>query len=929
MYKLFALALLTGLMSLGGLKVDNKLATVHEEPITPNLSLKLPYEEETVVFHYHRSDGVYTNWDLWVWGEGVEGAAFKYTDDDAYGKWGALPLTDFTDKTYINVIIRPGSWSQQTGDITIQLADFAIQADNAYHLYLINMEEHVYASAEEVLAGRIVAAEFISPTQVFAATNIATTSYNLSVGDDLLATGATGSVYDAQQYRHEFTLTIPVAHSLDLDNNYFLQVSFAEAGNDAVIAKISLAGLFDHELFVDEATYSGGDLGVTYATNQSTFKAWAPTTSALKLRIYESGTPTTVDTLLGDDTFAEYDFVKGEHGVWTAVVSGDLHGKYYTYVATNSAGTNEFVDPYARAAGVNGLRGMVVDFSTTNPEGWDDVTFSAKEETEIIPYELHVADLTADETWNGTEANRKKYLGLIEEGTTYTEGDVTVKTGFDHILELGVNAIQILPFFDQENDEVNVSFNWGYNPRNYNVLEGAYASDPYDGLVRIREFKQVVKRFAEEDIRIIMDVVYNHVANISGNSLSKIVPEYYFRYNENGAPSNASGVGNDTASERIMMSRFMTDSTYFLANEYKLGGYRFDLMGLHTVEAMNALSTKLREDYREDIIIYGEPWDMSTTAMSVTMPLASYQNIDDTNQVGGFSDQIRDAARGGVFKNTDAGFVQVGADKINVQMKNRLSFALLGKVFGGTSDPSKTINYVSCHDNNTLYDKLQLAGAAYEYDEARLKQQAVQAQSFVLLAQGVSFLHAGSEILRSKPLGYGKFDHNSYKSSYEINSLKWDEKIDNLDVFSAYQSMITMKRDIAAFHYSTREQIDENVTVEFGSELGLADTLVKMTIESANKTYVVVFLGSAPRTKVDLDGMKVLLDTTGALDAETIIEGEYVMSANTTLVLDANPAAEGGGLSAGAIIGISVGGAAGIGAIAVLLFFVLKRKKAV
>jgi pullulanase len=373
----------------------------------------------------------------------------------------------------------------------------------------------------------------------------------------------------------------------------------------------------------------------------------------------------------------------------------------------------------------------------------------------------------------------------------------------------------------------------------------------------------------------------------------------------------------------------MTDSTYFLASEYKLGGYRFDLMGLHTVEAMNALSSKLREDYREDIIIYGEPWDMSSTAMSVTMPLASYQNIDDTNQVGGFSDQIRDAARGGVFKSTDAGFVQVGADKIDVQMKNRLSFALLGKVFSGTNDPTKTINYVSCHDNNTLYDKIRLAGESYGYDEARLRQQAVQAQSFVLLGQGVSFLHAGSEMLRSKPFGDGKYDHNSYMSSYEVNSLKWDEKIDNLDIFTTYQAMIALKRDNAAFQYATRQEIDDNVSVEFGSDFDMADTLIKMTVESEDKTYVVVFLGSAPRTKVNLDGMEVLIDTTATLEPGTVIEGEYTMSANTTLVLDANPTAEGGGLSTGAIIGISVGSAAGVGAIAVLLFFLLKRKKVV
>lgn len=930
MLKLLTIALLTGLMSLGSFNLKAEQGRLQDGAQTPSITRLAPYEEETVVFHYHRSDGNYTNWDLWVWGEGVTGLAFKYTNDDDYGKWGALPLTNFTDKSYIKIIIRPGSWAQQTGDMTVQLADYTLQADNAYHLYLINMEEHVYASAEEVLAGRVVLAEFISPTQIFGATNIGTTSYSLSVGDVVLATGATGSVYDAAEYRHEFTITIPVSHTINLNNNYYLRVTFAGTGNDDVTAAVSLAGLFDHEMFVDEATYSGSDLGVTYSTSQSTFKAWAPTTSALKLRIYESGTPTTLDAVLGDDTYDEFAFAKGDQGVWTTVVSGDLHGKYYTYIATNSAGTNEFVDPYARAAGVNGLRGMVVDFSRTDPEGWDDVTFSAKEETEIIPYELHVADLTADDTWNGTEANRKKYLGLIEKGTTYTEGDVTVKTGFDHIKELGVNAVQILPIFDQENDEVNVSFNWGYNPRNYNVLEGAYSSNPYDGLVRIREFKQVVMGFAQEDIRIIMDVVYNHVANISGNSLSKLVPEYYFRYNAAGTPSNASGVGNDTASERIMMSRFMTDSTYFLASEYKLGGYRFDLMGLHTLQAMNALSNKLHEDYREDILIYGEPWDMSSTAMSVPMTLASYQNIDDTDRVGAFSDQIRDAARGGVFKTTDAGFVQVGADKINVQMKNRLKYALLGKIFSGTSDPRKTINYVSCHDNHTLYDKIRLAGKPFDYDEARMRLQAVQAQSFVLLSQGVSFLHAGSDILRSKPLEAGGYDHNSYMSSYEINSLKWDEKIDNLDVFETYQAMIAIKRNIAAFNYATREEIDANVTVEFGSDFEMSDTIIKMTVTGGGKTYVVVFLGSAPRTKINLDGMKVMLDTTGTLAPEMMIEGEYTLSANTTLVLDGNPSTtEGGGLTTGAIIGISLGSAAGVGGIAVALFFLLKRKKVV
>ncbi|HKM02555.1 MAG TPA: type I pullulanase, partial [Bacilli bacterium] len=686
-------------------------------------------------------------------------------------------------------------------------------------------------------------------------------------------------------------------------------------------------GLFDDPLFVDEITYDGDDLGVTYTAQRSTFKAWAPTTSVLKLRLYDNGTPTLIDASKGSDTFSEHQFIKGSKGVWTVIVDGDLHGKYYTFVATNAAGTNEFVDPYARAAGVNGLRGMIVDFTKTNPEGWDDVDFSVKKPTEIMPYELHVADLTADETWNGQEVNRKRFLGLIEPGTTYTKDNVSVKTGFDHIKELGVNALQILPFYDQENSEVDVDFNWGYNPRNYNVLEGAYASDPYDGLVRINEFKQVVKAYAEEDIRIIMDVVYNHVANVSGHSFSKLVPGYYFRYTETGSPSNASGVGNDTASERIMMARYMTDSTYFLASEYKLGGFRFDLMGLHTTESMNMLSHKLREDYREDIIVFGEAWDMDTTAMSVRSPLANYKNIDGLYHVGAFNDQIRDGVKGSVFKANEPGFVQSGADKINVEMKNRIRFGLLGKIYNqGTSDPSKTVNYVSVHDNNTLFDKLMQAGGDFATDPARIKNQALQAQSFVLTAQGISFLHAGSEILRSKPLPEGGYDHNSYKSPYSVNSFKWNEKITNLDVFKTYQEMIKIKLENPAFQFATRAEVDANVTVEFGSDIGYSDALIRMKVIDGDNEYVVIFLGAAPRAKMDLSGMMVMVDTSGTLKKNQRLEGELSIQPNTTLILNGNPPAP-KGLTTIAIVGIVAGGVALIGGLVPTIYFLVRRKK--
>ncbi len=934
MLRLIAVSLFVSLFSLTSLKVDTpRTAKVvnNENQVTTTLNVfDEPFAEPTIVFHYHRSDAVYTGWDLWIWGQNENGKAYTYTGTDTYGKYLYLPVSTFSDQTQVNFIIRPGSWTQQSGDINIKYVDFTLQTDNAYHFYLINLEENVYHSAEEVLGGRILEAEFSTPTNVYVATNIATSTYTLRKDGAEVISGNTNDSYVAASYKHQFNVTIPGSHEVELLAEYTIEVVFEDNTNPNKTSDVAVAGLFDHPLFVDDLTYDGTDLGVTYTPSASTFKAWAPTTKDLKLRLYNSGTPTLVDPVNGDDTYQEYTYVKGEKGTWTVTVSGDLHNKYYTLVATNAAGINEFVDPYARAAGISGLRGLVVDFSKTNPEGWNDVDFSVKKPTEIIPYELHVADLTADDTWNGEEVNRKKFLGLIEESTTYTEGQVTVKTGFDHIKELGVNAVQILPFYDQENDETNVSFNWGYNPRNYNVLEGAYSANPYDGLVRINEFKQVVKKYAEADIRIIMDVVYNHVANISGHSFSKLVPGYYFRYTENGGPSNASGVGNDTASERIMMARYMTDSTYFLASEYKLGGFRFDLMGLHTVEAMNMLSQKLHDDYREDILIYGEAWQMDTTAMSVTKPLAKYSNVDSLYHVGAFNDQIRDAAKGGVFKDTDKGFVQTPVSGVNVEMKNRLKFGLLGKVYNqGTTDPTKTINYVSVHDNNTLYDKIRLAaaGTSFATDLGRLRRQALQAQTLILTAQGVSFLHAGSEMLRSKPLGDGKYDHNSYQSSYEINSLKWDEKIDNLDIFNYYQDLIAIKRDIPAFQYDTRELVDQNVTVEFGSEIGFDDTVIKMTVLGEDRDYVVYFVGAhSSRVKLDLKGLEVMVDTSAnPKEAGYVFDGEYQVFGNTTLVLRGKSRVSTntgcfGSIEASLLVVVVLLGVGG--------FFAIKRKKA-
>ncbi|MDY0214402.1 MAG: type I pullulanase [Bacilli bacterium] len=868
----------SGLLSEYATKTEAMTPPVVQEAVTDPLP---DFAEPHLVFHYFRNDGLYNNYALWVWGQNQEGNEYTFPYlEDTYGKYFYLPVANFTDQTQINFLIKSkGDWSFQTPDVNLKYADYTLDATtNAYHFYLINGSTRVFKSSEEAFANQISESVFTSKTKIRVVTNNKPTSYSLLSGGAAVKVSLVSPPYNKTTYNYTFIIDLGASFVPDFEAGYEVKVHFENG--DPVTSAVGLNGIFDDPYFAETMTYDGDDLGVTYTPSSSIFKAWAPTVSDLKLRIYENGTPVSLNAEKGDDTYAEHQFVRGEKGVWSITLNGDLHGKYYTFVATHPTGSIELTDPYAKSAGINGVRGMIVDFSKTNPTGWNDVNYSVKKQTEIIPYELHVADLTADDTWNGTEANRKKFLGLIEEGTTYTKDGVTVKTGFDHIKELGVNALQIIPFYDQQNDERNPSFNWGYNPQNYDVLEGSYSSDPYDGLVRIREFKEVVKAYAAEDIRIIMDVVYNHVASLSAHSFTKLVPGYYFRYTPEGAPDNSSGVGNVTASERIMMERFMRDSTAFWVEEYKIGGFRFDLMGLHTTQAMNTLRTKAKT-IREDIFIIGEAWDMDKTGVSSP---ATQKNIHNAPGVGAFNDQIRDALSPNNQKSK--GWVQLPPDQVASQViiKNKIRDGMLGKIWGTQSSPEQTVNYVACHDNNTLYDKIVMAGA--EYDQSRLALQSLQADTVVLLSQGVSFIHAGSEILRSKPLGDGTFDHNSYQSPYEVNSIKWDEKITNLSVFSYYQQLIAVKRDIPAFQYTTREDITSNVTFEYGSEIGYSDNVIRLTLKDQDHTYTVYIFAVGSRLSVDdLDGKYVLVDTSGKLEHGQKVEGSHTLATNTTIIV--------------------------------------------
>lgn len=522
-------------------------------------------------------------------------------------------------------------------------------------------------------------------------------------------------------------------------------------------------------------------------------------------------------------------------GVYTATVSGDLNKNYYTYTVENAAGIVEVTDPYAYSSGPNSRRSQVLDFSKYESPTFDSLTFAPiTSTTDLTVYEIHVQDLTTDPTWTGTEENRGKYKGLIESGTTYTKDGVTVSTGFDHIKEMGVNAVQIMPFYDQANDEYDSVYNWGYNPAQYNVLEGMYSSNPVFGEVRVQEFKDVVEKFANHGMRIVMDVVYNHMASFSASSFQKIVPDYFFRRHADGTLKNESGVGNDIATERVMMSKFIVDSCYFWAKEYNIKGFRFDLMSLIDDTTLKNVEQKL-QTLDPQIVVWGEPW----SGGGYVGPAKVYQNGMDATRIAAFNDVGRNAMKGDNNLNGNGnqyGWLQKEPqhNQESYNLINNVKGMMAGKMHdyyssGTYTNPTKTVNYAGVHDNFTLYDHLL---ATTGHVPALAKKASLVANALVLTAQGTPFFQGGDEMMRTKVYdpttkigaaflethGNESYTHNgvyysgnSYNLEASVNTYRWADKVDNLAYFEAYKALIQLRKDYKGFRANDASTVASKV----------------------------------------------------------------------------------------------------------------------
>ena len=605
------------------------------------------------------------------------------------------------------------------------------------------------------------------------------------------------------------------------------------------VAAEGLQSTYSGAEFEAAYTYEGNDLGATWTKESTTFRVWAPTAGAVKVNLYEGGTAGK------DDLVEQLEMTPDVNGTWVASKEGDLNGVYYTYLVDVDGKTNEACDPYARTTGVNGQRAMVIDLDSTDPEGWEEDTdpHYGNNATDAVIYELHVRDLSSDAS-SGI-ANAGKFLGLIESGTVNSQG---VPTGLDHIKKLGITHLHLLPSYDYASvDETDpeAPFNWGYDPVNYNVPEGSYSTDPYHGEVRVKEMKQMIKGLHDNGISVILDVVYNHVYNAEDFCFNKIVPGYFSRINADGIYSNGSYCGNDTASERAMVKKFIVDSVKYWADEYHMDGFRFDLVGLIDTETINACMEEVHKTH-PNVIFYGEGWNMSTQMTKEGYTLTTQANSTQVPGFAFFSDTLRDSLRGTVSNNSESGYL---AGKGGYTSTIRDCF--MGKATWCKS-PDQTINYASCHDNMTLFDRLTKSCPEDSFqDRVRMNNLAA---AIYMTSQGIPFIHAGEEMLRSKPLEDGSFDHNSYKSPDGVNSLKWDDlnKEEYQAVTDYYAGLVAFRKAHPALRMTEAEAVAAHITTLPGLDFNVVGCHIASGANGEDSEIIAIFNPRKEATTVAL-----------------------------------------------------------------------------
>ena len=835
-------------------------------------------EVSSVTIHYHNDDGKCLTRAFYLWNTGSSsGVEFNpdhatetdmdYTLDFNASEFGQT----FKGKKKMMFIIKykkePGkpNWDGQSDDVELDFTKFPPDASGHVEVWTIpagtNVE--IYATEAETKFDRLTSAEFKNWNTITCHATAKPANYTLYGFDKnyfmlkgTAADQAKGKYIIAAGAPDSADFEIKLNYSAHTNLNYVVYSSYQSRPQAPTIATVSFEPLYRTTRFNDYFSYDG-ELGVKYTSSSTRFRLWAPTSSYVEVRLYETGT--TSDYEGGSDSYVSHPMFYRPGGVWELTVSGNLKNKYYTYFINNSSGTNEVMDPYATACGINGKRGMIYDVADTNPTGWDDCPqvwdgvegYDIKTPQELSIYEVHVRDFTKDSSWVSNNNNKNgTYNAFVEKGTRLANNP-SVTTGYDHLNELGIRAVQLLPVFDHDNNEEWKNgemgdYNWGYNPLNYNCVDGSYTEDPYNGLTRIREYKNLILQMSKTDVhtRVHMDVVYNHVSSASSSIFNKIMPRYFFRYNADGSYSNGSGCSNDFRTESKMGRKFIVDSLVMWASEYKIKGFRFDLMVLIDKDTMKAAKDALYK-VDPDIYLYGEAWDGIDSAFDAgaekthwTTVYSELYSSENSCYLGAFNDECRNNYRGGngwgEDKVPEYGYISKGDDVGT--LGSGVGYSLTGQRNNG-GNPKQTISFFSCHDNFTLFDTLEYCLGATPGKGTRpsisdVAKASSAAHASLMMANSPVLMLGGEELLRTKEITkawydetpskgtpmYGSYiSHDSYNAPDATNAFKWGRKVEvdgvNVSEYSAaFASAIQNRNKLKSydFDYLCNHQYDKN-----------------------------------------------------------------------------------------------------------------------
>jgi pullulanase len=732
-----------------------------------------------LTIHYHRYEGDYDDWGLHLWNAVEESGGTFIIDGVSYSWWDAYPFSE-TDNFGVFAVV-PILYEDQDLGIIVHKGEEKDPPglDRFFGDYDANPEIWLLEGIADIFLE-----EPSTDVRMMSAfgDGITTITVNMTGAiqdyESRFQVLKDGSNEPISTVSSEDDLVIDLILTNPIDITVLYEVYDTEAGETVNVI---------HQFPEDDFVYEGDDLGFTFSPEETIFKLWSPAASTVNVLIYETPSDT-------EEEPVSYPMTRVDDGVLTCTVTGDLNNMYYLFEVTLTGATRTAQDPYSRGISANSFRSMIFNRDDTDPPDWDeDESPLLEHPVDAVVYELHIRDLTINETWEGDDNNRGKYLGMIESGTSYSGNP----TGIDHLIDLGVNCVQILPMYDFGSvDETNpLARNWGYDPMAYNCPEGSYSTDPSD-ITRILEMKTMIKGLHDAGLKVIMDVVYNHTYySGDGSFFDQVVPNYYYYLDDTGGYVNWTGTGNTVNSFKPMVRRFIKQSVKYWVEEFHIDGFRFDLMGLTDTDLMEEIVDELQQ-IKPDVLVYGEPWG------GWGAPVITGKGDQRGLGFGCFNDNIRNGIRG----DTD-GFT-MGYPMGNTGNWTAVQRGVMGSIYDFTDGPSETINYLSAHDNYTWYDKL--LRTMPDISETTLEDMNKMGMAIVMTSQGIAFIHAGSEFMRTKraPGATEEEVRNSYNANDDVNKLDWARKAEYIHINDYYKGLIELRKNKPEFRLRTADEIN-------------------------------------------------------------------------------------------------------------------------